>query len=128
MYRVLPRRRTDGICSQHGPSRAVRSSRVRASRFLLRRRVRVVPGVLRARDGLLREELSCVRRLLASASSNARMRNLRFGLRALSSVTPGTAPSSRRRIRSIGHRPRFGRILYVDAARAAAAWTRLASD
>ncbi len=38
---------------------------------------------------------------------------------------PGTVPSSGRRIRSIGHRPGFGRILYADAARAAAAWTRL---
>ena len=128
MYRVLPRRRTDGICSQHGPSRAVRSSRVRASRFLLRRRVRVVPGVLRARDGLLREELSCVRRLLASASSNARMRNLRFGLRALSSVTSRNRAQLRQahsldwpstRVRSHSLRGR---------SRAAAAWTRLASD
>jgi len=128
MYRVLPRRRTDAFVDSTGPHVRCARRGCGRPRFLLRRRVRVVPGVLRARDGLLREELSCVRRLLASASSNARMRNLRFGLRALSSVTPGTAPSSGRRIRSIGHRPRFGRILYVDAARAAAAWTRLASD
>ena len=94
--------------------------------FLLLRRVRVVPGVLRARDGLLREELSCAP-AARERFLERRMRNLRFGLRALSSVTPGTAPSSGRRIRSIDHRPRFGRILFADAARAAAAWTRLAS-